>query len=112
MVQMTQSQAGPVTVLRPVGGMTLDGIESIRAQFEQATSGSARVVVDLTGVTLMTTPGLSMLLSGARRLAQDGGRMAITGAKGVVADLLRVCKLDDVFPVLPDFDAAVHHVSA
>jgi anti-sigma B factor antagonist len=112
MVEMTQSQLGQVTVLRPVGGLTLDGIEAIRPQFEQATSGHAKVVVDLSGVTLMTTPGLSMLLAGARRVAQDGGRMAITGAKGVVADLLHVCKLDEVFPVVPDLETAVQHVES
>jgi anti-anti-sigma factor len=112
MVQMTQSQLGSVTIIRPTGALTLDGIEAIRPQFEQLTSNPGRLVIDMAGVTLMTTPGLSMLLAGAKRLAESGGRMALTGAKGVVADLLHVCKLDDVFPVIPEFDAAVKHVQA
>lgn len=100
-----------VTVLRIVGPLTQEGVEPIRAAFDEATAGapgaSGRVVIDLTDVPMMTTPGISMLLKAAGRVRDAGGRLVVAGANGIVDDLLRRCRLDTVLHAVSDLGEAV-----
>jgi anti-sigma B factor antagonist len=133
MTTLTQTDAGGVTLLQVSGGLTHDGVGPISADFEAATGGRpaaagaapaasgpfrsasapvstaapGRVVVDLSDVPVVTTPGLSLLLAAARRMQSAGGRLVITGTRGRVDDLLRRCRLDAVLNMVPDPDEAI-----
>jgi anti-anti-sigma factor len=134
MTTLTQTDAGGVTLLQVSGGLTHDGVGPISADFEAATGGRpavvgaapaaasgpfrsasapaatgapGRVVVDLSDVPVLTTPGLSLLLAAARRMQSAGGRLVITGTRGRVDDLLRRCRLDAVLNIVPDADEAI-----
>jgi anti-anti-sigma factor len=108
---LNQTESDGVAVLRVVGPLTQEGVEPIREAFDRATGGAPGtprpVVVDLTGVPMMTTPGISMLLKAAGRMRDAGGRLMVTGARGIVDDLLRRCRLDAVLHVVADPDEAV-----
>jgi len=108
---LTQTESDGVTVLRIVGPLTQEGVGPIRAAFDQATAGAPgsprRLVVDLTDVPMMTTPGISMLLKAAGRMRDAGGRLVVAGAQGIVDDLLRRCRLDTVLHAVSDLAAAV-----
>jgi len=108
---LTQTESDGVTVLRIVGPLTQAGVEPVRAAFDQATAGTPgaprRLVVDLTDVPMMTTPGVSMLLKAADRVRAAGGRLVVAGARGIVEDLLRRCRLDAVLHAVPDPQEAV-----
>lgn len=106
MATLTQTESAGVRVLRLDGSLTQDGIASVCFPFEAATQGPVRVVVDLGGVPVLTTPGLSMLISAARRLKEAGGRLVVTRPQDIVADLLRRCRLDAVFDIVADADEA------
>jgi anti-anti-sigma factor len=99
---LTRSESAGVTTLRLAGPLTHDTVPAVRPAFEAATGGPARVVVDLSDVPLLTTPGLSLLLTATRRLSEGGGRMVITGTRGIVDDMLRRCRLDVVLDITPD----------
>ena len=111
MATLTQSEIDGVTVVRLEGGLTQDGVGPVAQQFEAATNGPRRVVVDLSGVPVVTTPGLSLLLVGLRRVSAAGGRLVVTGVQGLVADLLRRCRLDAVFALVPDRDEAIRRAA-
>jgi anti-anti-sigma factor len=99
---LTRSESAGVTVLRLAGPLTHETVPAVRPAFDAATVGTARVVVDLTEVPVLTTPGLSLLLTATRRLSEGGGRMVITGTHGIVDDMLRRCRLDVVLEIVPD----------
>jgi len=99
---LTRSESEGVTILRLTGPLTHETVPSVRRAFEAATDGAARVVVDLTDVPMLTTPGLSLLLTASRRLIEAGGRLVLTGTRGIVDDMLRRCRLDVVLEIVPD----------
>src|SRR3954454_1645212 len=99
---LTRSESEGVAILRLTGPLTHETVPSVRRAFEAATDGAARVVVDLTDVPILTTPGLSLLLTASRRLAEAGGRLVLTGTRGIVDDMLRRCRLDVVLAIVPD----------
>ena len=58
------------------------------------------VVVDLTGVTLMDSTGLGMLVALYKRQHARGAGIALSGAPLSVVKLLHVTGLDAVLPLL------------
>jgi anti-anti-sigma factor len=64
-------------------------------------------VVNLEDLELMNTPGIAMLIGSHRTLQKKGGRFVVTGAKGIVDDLLRRCRLDAVLTLAPTEAEAV-----
>lgn len=112
---LTQTETEGVTVLRVEGGLTHDGVGAVGPAFEAATGSrrrrtdgphplpeGARFLIDLSEVPILTTPGLSLLLVAARRVEKGGGRLVITGTRGLVYDVLRRCRLDAVLNIVLD----------
>lgn len=117
MATLTMTETDGVTLLRVEGGLTHDGVVPVGQAIEAATRVApgqrnappkpVRMVMDLSDVEVMTTPGLSLLLMTARRVEKTGGRMVLTGTRGRVYDLLRRCRLDGVLNIVHDADEAV-----
>lgn len=101
MATLIEFREEDVMVIRLQGGLTFEGVGPVAKPFESATRGGA-VIVDLSEVPFVSTPGLSLLLSGLKRIQYHGGRMVLTGLTRHVGDLLRRCRLDRVFVVTPD----------
>jgi anti-anti-sigma factor len=106
MATLTETRLDDVMVIRLTGGLTYEGVIPVSKSFDAATRGGA-VVIDLSDVPIVTTPGLSLLLSGLQRLTHGGGRLVLTGLSGNVLDLLRRCRLDRVFAIAADEAGAV-----
>lgn len=96
-----------VTVIRITGSLNQSGVDAVEAPFAQATGLSRRMVVDLSRVDILNTPAIAMFLGAHRSMKQAGGRLIFTGVQGMVQDLLRRCRLDTVFTIVPDEREAV-----
>lgn len=107
MTKLEQHKDGGVLVLRPVGSLDQDGVFQISTAFAEAAAGSGRVVVDLSAVQYIATPAIALLLGTHRTLAQQHGRMVVTGAQGMIADILHRCRLDLVLTMAPTVRDAV-----
>jgi anti-anti-sigma factor len=107
MITLTQNDAEGVTVLRLVGELTLQGTEAVAPAFDHATPGAGRVVADLSAVTVMTTPGIALLLTATRRAQQAGGRFVVGLMTPLVAETLRRCRLDSILTIAPNLEDAV-----
>jgi anti-sigma B factor antagonist len=105
MATLTESRVGQVTVVKLVGGLTYEGVVPVTRPVEAATTGG-RIVIDLADVPVVTTPGLSLLLSAQKRVSHAGGRLILAGLTPNVQDLLRRCRLDKVFSLSPDVPTA------
>ena len=134
MASLEQVQLDGVTLLQLFGTLTQEDVGRIAPAFHAATGGpgaacddaphtgasgapdahgtgsaarSPRVVVDLTGVKLIATTGIALLLVADRRLRQLGGKLVVTGTAGLVQDALHRCRLDEVFSVAPTREQAI-----
>ena len=105
MATLIESQLDHRPLIRLAGPLTFDGVVPIARRFE-ALTGSGSVIVDLSAVPVITTPGLSLLLSALKRLQHHGGQLVLIGLVPNVRDLLRRCRLDRVFLTAEDEAAA------
>ena len=105
-----QSESEGVRLVRLSGSLTQRGGTDVGPAFSAATRGGGNVVVDLSGVDVIATTGITMLLVADRELKQSGGRMVIAGTRGVVRDVLLRCRLDKVLSIAPAADPGVESV--
>ena len=97
-----------ITVLEISGRLAL-GRESQRIETmveELSRKGSARVVLDLTGVDYIDSAGIGMLALAAGKVKEAGGTMAIVAPEGRVLQLLNLTQLNLVVKVSPTVAAA------
>lgn len=87
------------TVVRVAGEVDAQSADELRGHLLQAAGG--RLVVDLSGVTFLDSAGLGALVSAHRVVAERGGAMAVTGAHGMVREVLAASRLDTVLDVRP-----------
>ena len=108
--QVSRPRAG--TVLLAVDG-EIDTLTAARLQagldeaVEASRADGSAVVVDLSGVTFLASSGLAVLIGGARRLAELGGRLRLVAASRAVTRPLEVTGADALFDVHDDLPAAL-----
>ena len=59
--------------------------------------GKKNIVVDLGGVTLVTSSGIGILISGYTTMTNGGGNLKIANTSDKVRGLLSITKLDSIF---------------
>ena len=78
--------------------------ESLRAMTAKRPN---RVVVDLTKVTYLDSSGLAVLIEGMQNVQEYGGQFAVAGVQESVKHIFDIARLDQVFRIFPDVDAAL-----
>jgi anti-anti-sigma factor len=107
MATISSTEIDGVKVIHLAGSLTCEGVEQVNQAFEAEILDGKHLVIDLTGVDLVATPGLRMLLSADRVLKHTGGRMVLTGSNPFVLDVLHRSKLDTVWPLVPSREEAL-----
>jgi anti-sigma B factor antagonist len=88
--------------VRLIGSLTCEGVDEVSDAFAAATQGAGPLVIDLSDVSVIATPGIAMLLNVDRQLKGTGGRMILTGTHDFVQEVLHRCRLDRIWTVIPD----------
>jgi anti-anti-sigma factor len=104
-----QTEAGGVRVVRLVGSLSQKGVADVGPSFAAAVRGDGAggpVVVDLSGVDVIATTGITLLLVADRELKKSGGKMVLAGTRGLVRDVLLRCRLDKVLTLSPSAEEA------
>jgi anti-sigma B factor antagonist len=65
------------------------------------------VVVDLARVTYIDSSGLAVLIEGMQNVEEYGGKFALAGLQENVRSIFEIARLDQVFRIFPDVDAAL-----
>jgi anti-sigma B factor antagonist len=97
-----------ITVVELSGRLAL-GRESQRIETivdELGKSGSAKVVLDLTGVDYIDSAGIGLLALAAGKLKEAGGSMALVASEGRVLQLLNLTGMSSILKVHGDVQAA------
>ena len=69
-----------------------------------------RLVVDLSAVTLLASPGLGMLITLHKKAKESGGAMAITGLSPAIREVLTLTRLHKLLTIEESLDSAVKRV--
>lgn len=88
------------------GRMDAEGVHATQEAFEEATSGTFPVIVDLTGVTFMESLGVALLVRLAKRAREAGSGVAVIPGPGPVARLLGTARVDRILNVAFSLDDA------
>ncbi|HWE93197.1 MAG TPA: STAS domain-containing protein [Tepidisphaeraceae bacterium] len=107
MASHTQIEVDGVTVLQLAGDLTRDALNRIETPFLAAATAHPRAVVDISQVEMLNSSGICMLLRAAGTARKAGGAIFVAGARGMVLDVLRHCRLETVLKMTPVLNDAV-----
>ena len=74
--------------------------------------GCAGLIVDLKLVTVFTSAGIGAMVRLHHRLDEVGGRLALCSANEELSELFRLTRMDRLFALAPDRDAALRALRA
>lgn len=66
-----------------------------------------KVIVDLSSATYIDSSGLAALIEAMQNTAEYGGEFALAGLQESVRTIFDIARLDQVFRIFPDVDAAL-----
>ena len=66
-----------------------------------------RLVVDLTRVTYVDSSALAVLIDAMQTVESYGGKFSVANVNEDVRTILEIAKLDQIFRIFPDVDAAL-----
>lgn len=66
-----------------------------------------KVIVDLSRVSYIDSSGLAVLIEAMQNIEQYGGQFALAGLQETVRVIFEIARLDQVFRIFPDAEAAL-----
>jgi anti-sigma B factor antagonist len=66
-----------------------------------------QLIVDLSRVTYIDSSGLAALIEGMQKAEEYGGKFALAGLQETIRTIFEIARLDQVFQIFPDVDAAL-----
>ena len=106
------SQNG-VTLVELSGHMGLNAVQDIEKEFKKATVGrNASTVVDLSGVTYISSFGVRMFLDAIQDLEAKGKRVVFVAPQKDVEKVLVACEMDSLAGIESTREAAFAKLGA
>ncbi|HYE03773.1 MAG TPA: STAS domain-containing protein [Phycisphaerales bacterium] len=99
---------GGGVVVTPMGDVDLTASPVLRQALRQVQAGKpARMVVDLAQVPYMDSSGVATLVEAMQIARKNSTRMALCGLTDRVRSIFEIARLDTVFTIKPDAQAAL-----
>ena len=93
------------------GRLDATGVEEIDEPFAEATSARGLpTVVDMSGITFMSSLGIGFLFVHTKRLKKAGCKLVLLNPKDMVEAVLKTSKMDRVMPLFYELDEAIRAV--
>lgn len=90
------------------GRLDATGVEEMEESFAEATTARGLpTVVDLSGISFMSSLGIGFLFANTKRLKKAGCKLVLLNPKGMVEDVLRISKMDKVMPIAYELEDAL-----
>jgi anti-sigma B factor antagonist len=97
---------GDFQVVRVSGEVDLSWSQELRRAILDALKAGDRVGVDMSGVSYIDSSGIAALVEGFQSARAKGQRFALLAVSAPVKSVLELARLDRVFPIYADLDAA------
>lgn len=110
MTDLKVEQKGDVFILRIRG--RLDAVSSPLAEkkiFEAINNGQYNLLLDMSGVSYLSSAGMRMLLSITKRLRTMSGKLAICSVTTNVVDVLKMSGFDHALQLFKTEEEALRH---
>lgn len=105
-LEIQQSDLGSQKLMKLVGRLDTETSHDFElAAYDAQTAGASNFVVDLSGVTYVSSAGLRVLLALAKKI-EGKGSMKLTGLKGVVKEVFDKSGFARLFAIFPTLEAA------
>jgi anti-anti-sigma factor len=91
-----EGNSAVVTVTGRLDSVT--GPEYRRTMQEVIAGDAARVVVDLHGLTYISSAGVGEMLLGANQLTTKGSQLCLAGVPANILSVLKMCGIDGLLP--------------
>ena len=98
---MTDTQPGE-KVIAPEGNIVASMAEPFRQRLKDALDREgASLTIDCSGVTMIDSVGIGLLIAAHNSLDKAGGRLALRDVSPEIGKLLRAMRLDKHFHIIP-----------
>jgi anti-anti-sigma factor len=99
--------AGPTAKLRLQGKLDIVGADEVAAPLATLSKTKSGLLIDMTGVTFITSPGIRQLVAASKALGRSGGRLVLLKPNETVVDVLVVTGVRDLMTIVQsEADAA------
>ncbi|MEO0650954.1 MAG: STAS domain-containing protein [Planctomycetota bacterium] len=97
----------PNSITRVVldGRLDSPGVDAIETRFNAALTHGGHGLVDMSGVSFLSSMGVRMLISAAKAVGRRGHKLVLVAPQELVAEALQHSSIDELIPVAPDLDA-------
>jgi anti-anti-sigma factor len=93
------------------GRLDATGVEEMEEPFAAATTARGLpAVVDISGISFMSSLGIGFLFATTKRLKKVGCKLVLLNPKGMVQAVLKTSKMDKVMPLFYELEEAVRAV--
>ena len=112
-MEIDSSESDGVTVIAVRGVINFGESARQFSSFLQGLldSGAPAVLVDMSGIDNVDSTGLGELVGYLQRFEKEGRRLALLRPHRRILSLLRLTRLDEIFPVYEDQELAIAELS-
>ena len=99
-VDVIEEKKGDILILRMRG--RLDAVSSPSAEkkvFDSINAGQEKLLLDLSGISYLSSAGMRMLLSTTKKLKSLSGRLVVCNVTSNVMDVLKMSGFDHVLEI-------------
>ncbi len=110
MLSRTTRSSGLV-IVSITGELDTAGTHAIEPAFKAALPDrTVRVIIELSGVTFLTSAALAMFIVSAQATHRAGGKFCLAAAQKIVADVFVQAGFTSAFPIYDTLDAAIEEM--
>jgi len=107
-VELIIHQRDDISLVALEGRLDAGGVEELEQRFSEAvTERGLPAVVDMSGITFMSSLGIGFLFSNTKRLKKAGAKLVLLNPQGMVDAVLKTSKMDKVMPLVYGLEEAV-----
>jgi anti-sigma B factor antagonist len=108
-MELKTHEDGPVTIVTVNGDLVIGDAETTfkKTVTRLLEEGRVNLLVDLSGVGFLDSSGLGALVRALTNSQKEGGQTKLLNAGPQIRKLLQMTKLDSVFEIHDDLEAAV-----
>ena len=97
---------GDFALVRLRGEVDLSWSQQVRKTILDALGASGKVGVELSQVSYIDSSGIAALVEGFQNARSSGRKFGLVAASGAVMSVLQLARLDKVFPLFANVEAA------
>ncbi len=106
-MQIDIGQAEDITIITLSGDLDGSSAAETRLRLRPTLQTGGKILLDLAGVTYISSAGLQMLLSSHRLVSQSGGRLALVVTLASVLEVLEITGFQSFFTICSTREEAI-----